>query len=220
MTAAQRPARAVPMRLYVPLPRQDWYELGLAPADRPALIATQWAQLRSAAPDLDRPEVADAFARTLQALASHYARRGSQFAAVGWQPASGRPPQSVLDVTLVEPLPAESARDEAEGLTGLLMLPSPDDVSPRTVELVDLPAGPAARLRVLGPGGRDATGRDLVCDVVQYWLPVWLGGAPAATVLVSCSTADLAAGDRIAELVDLLVTGLTAEPAPAGGSTG
>jgi hypothetical protein len=213
MTAAQ-PARSVPMRLHLPIPRQDWYELALDPADRPATIAAQWADLRAAAPDLDRPEIADAFARTLETLASHYARRGSQFAAVGWEPATGRPPQSVLDVKLVEPLPADSPRDEAEGLTGLLMLPGPDDVSPRAVELVELPAGPAARLRLLGPGGRDASGRDVVCDIVQYWLPV---GPVAATVLVTCSTSDVAAGDRTAELVDLLVTRLTVEPAPVTG---
>jgi hypothetical protein len=220
MTAAQRPARAVPMRLHLPVPRRDWYELALEPAGRAAAIAAQWTQLRSAAPELARPEVADAFARTLETLASHYAHRGSQLAAVGWQPRTGRPPQSVLDVKLVEPLPADSPRAEAEGLTGLLMLPCQDDVSPRTVELVELPAGPAARLRLLGPGGRDASGRDVVCDVVQYWLPVWLpGGPPAATVLVTCSTADLAAGDQTAELVDLLVTSLTAEPAPTRGGT-
>jgi hypothetical protein len=214
MTAAPPPARSVPMRLHLPMPRRDWYELALDPADRAATIAAQWAELRAAAAELDRPEVADAFARTLDTLASHYARRGSQLAAVGWQPSTGRPPQSVLDVKLVEPLPADSPRDEAEGLTGLLMLPSPDDVGPRTVELVELPAGPAVRLRLLGPGGRDAGGRDVVCDIVQYWLPV---GPAAATVLVTCSTADVAAGDRIAELVDVLVTRLAVDPAPVIG---
>jgi hypothetical protein len=214
MTAAERPARSVPIRLNLPIPKQGWYELALDPVDRPAAVAAQWADLRAAAPDLDRPAVADAFARTLETLASHYARRGSQFAAVGWQPATGRPPHSVLDVKLVEPLPADSPRDEAEGLAGLLMLASPDDVSPRAVQLVELPAGLAARLRLLGPGGRDASGRDVVCDIVQYWLPV---GPAAATVLVTSSTSDVSAGDRAAELVDLLVTRLTVAPAPVTG---
>jgi hypothetical protein len=203
------PGPAPGMRLYLPIPRMGWYELPLDPADRTAAIAARWTELKATEPALDRPEIAAAFADTLRTLASHYARRGSQVAAIGWAAASGRPPDSVLDVKLVEPLPAESARDEAEGLTGLLMLPSPDDASPRTVQLVDLPAGPAARLRLLGPGGRDTTGRDVVCDIVQYWLP-----APAvgATVLVSCSTSDLAGGDRVAAVVDTLVTGLTVEP--------
>lgn len=204
------PARPRQMRLQLPIPRQGWYELALDPAERPATIAAQWAELRATEPGLDRPDVADAFARTLQALAGHYARRGSEIAAVGWAPATGHPPDSVLDVKLVEPLPADSARDEAEGLAGLLMLPAPDDISPRTVELVELPAGTAARLRLLGPGGRDSTGRDVVCDIVQYWLPA---PAVAATVLVGCSTSDLAGGDRIAGLVDLLVTRLTVQPA-------
>jgi hypothetical protein len=209
------------MRLHLPIPRSDWYELALDPADRPVTIAAQWAELRSIAPELNRPEVAAAFARTLETLAGHYARRGSQLAAVGWQPRTGRPPRSVLDVKLVEPLPADTPRDEAEGLTGLLMLPSPDDVSPRTVELVELPAGPAARLRLLGPGGRDAGGRDVICDIVQYWLPVWLPGGPAAaTVLVSCSTSDVTAGDQTAELVDLLVTRLAADPTPISSGSG
>jgi hypothetical protein len=197
------------MRLYLPIPRQGWYELALEPAGRPATIAAQWDELRAAEPGLDRPEIADAFAHTLRTLATHYARRGSELAAVGWQPATGRPPDSVLDVKLVEPLGAVSARDEAEALTGLLMVPAQDDIGPRTVELVELPAGPAARLRLLSPGGRDGSGRDVVCDIVQYWLPA---PAVAATVLVSCSTSDLVAGDRVAEIVDILVTELSVRP--------
>jgi hypothetical protein len=210
---APRQAPVPGLRVHLPIPRQGWYELALDPAERTAVIAEQWAELTATEPALNRPAIAAAFADTLRTLANHYARRGSQLAAIGWAAASGRPPDCVLDVKLVEPLPAESARDEAEGLLGLLMLPSPDDASPRTVELVDLPAGPAVRLRLLGPGGRDTSGRDLVCDIVQYWLPAPAAGA---TVLVSCSSSDLDAGDRIAAVVDALVTGLTVQPRLSG----
>jgi hypothetical protein len=211
----ERPVASVQLRVQLPILRRNWYELGLDPAQRQALIATQWAELRSGAAELDRPEVAAAFASTLDSLADHYARRGSQIAAVEWLAATGRPPQSVLDVRFIEPLSADSPLDEAQGLEGLLMLPSEDDASPRTVELVELPAGPAVRLRLLGPGGRDASGRDVICDVVQYWLP--LGLAPA-TALVTCSSSLLEDGDRNAEMLDLLVNEMVIEPAPVASS--
>lgn len=200
------------IRVRLPIPHRNWYELALAPDRRPAAVAAQWAELRATAPDLDRPEVAAAFTATLTGLAARYARGGSQLAAVEWYPATGHPPQAVLDVKAVEPVEAVPARDEAEGLQGLLMLPAADDIGPRTVDLVELPAGTAVRLRLLAPAG-GSRNRAAVADIVQFWLPV---PAAPATVLVTCCTSDISAGDRNAELLDLLMTELTVDPAPAG----
>jgi hypothetical protein len=198
------------LRVHLPIPRRDWYELALDEADRDTVIATQWADLRRTAPDLDRPEVAEAFRATLDTLARHYASRGSLIAAVEWYPRTGRPPQTVLDLTLVESLPADSPYDEAAGLYGLLMLPTDDDLGPRRIDRVELAAGPAVRLRLLAPGGQDAAGRDMVCDIVQYWVPTDTG----ATVLVSCSTSAVADGDRNADLLDRLMPELVVSRLP------
>jgi hypothetical protein len=214
-----RPRVAVPVRVSVPVP-PGWYELALSDVERPIALDVQWSALLRRHPELDRPGVAAAFRATLGDLAARYAGGGSAVAMVEWDAPSGEPPRSVLDVQVADaldfPAALAPAGDEADGLLGLLLRPAEDDVSNRTAERVDLPAGPAVRLRVLAPGGTDPDGRELVCDLTQYWIV--LPTAPA-TVLLTCSTSRLEDGDRNAALLDRLAGALVAEPQrlPAAG---
>jgi hypothetical protein len=209
-----RPRVAVPVRVAMPVP-PGWYELALSEAERPVALDVQWSALVRAHPELDRPEVAAAFRATLGDLATRYAAEGSAVAMVEWDAPSGEPPRSVLDVKVAAaldfPAALAPAEDEAEGLLGLLMRPADDDVSNRTAERVDLPAGPAVRLRVLAPGGTEPDGRELVCELIQYWIV--LPTAPA-TVLLTCSSSRLEDGDRNAALLDELAVALVATPQP------
>jgi hypothetical protein len=209
-----RPGVAVAVRVAVPVP-PGWYELALSEVERPVALEVQWSALLRAHPELDRPAVAAAFRATLGALAAHYAADGAAVAMVEWDAPSGEPPRAVLDVKVADALDypgaLAEAGDEAEGLLGLLMQPAGDDVSNRSAERVDLPAGPAVRLRVLAPGGAEPGGRELVCDLIQYWIV--LPTAPA-TVIVSCSSSRLEDGDRNAALVDQLAGALVAQPRP------
>jgi hypothetical protein len=212
VAAVSRPDVAVPVRVSVPVP-PGWYELALSDVERATALDVQWSALLRTHPELDRPEVAAAFRATLGGLAARYAAGGSAVAMVEWDAPSGEPPASVLDVQVADaldfPAALAAADDEADGLLGLLTQPADDDVSNRTAERVDLPAGPAVRLRVLAPGGTDPAGRELVCDLIQYWIV--LPTAPA-TVLLTCSSSRLEDGDRNAAMIDQLAGALIATP--------
>jgi hypothetical protein len=183
------------VRASLPLPAAGWYALPLDPAGRAEQVAAQVA----GAPAEQRP----ALTATLTALAQHYA--GCEQAAVAWRP--GEPPHAVIQVSLA-PLPHAIALDV---LLAQLAADRPGDIGPRVASAVSLPAGDAARVRVLAEGGADPAGRQVVTDVVQYWLP--LPDRDIAVVAAS-STAVLTDGDDLAALLDTLVRDLTVERPP------
>lgn len=202
MTA--RTTGAGPVTVTLPIPTQGWYQLGLDEAERPALIAGQYGDLVAAQPLLDTERARAAFTESLTALAEHYAGQGCQIAAVAWQPESGEPPQAVLQVS-VTPWQAGD-RDPIAALTEQLGGQHEGDIGPRSVETVELPPGPAVRARVIADGGEDRAGRQVVSDVVQYWLPLPERGL---AVVAASSTAVLDAGAETAAVLDVLVERLT-----------
>lgn len=191
------------MTVSVTLPATGWYELGLDPGRREALIAAQYGTL-----EVDR----DLFASTLTTLADYYSRQGCAVAAVGWDPASGEPPHAVILISL-RPWTAVPPGVLADRLAA----DRPGDIGPREVQHRQLPLGPAVRVRLIADGGADQSGRQVVTDVVQYWLPL----ADRRQVLIAAaSTAVLAEGDRTAALLDELVAGLTIGQARVGRAGG
>lgn len=181
------------MNLTLPVPTAGWYELALVPDRRPGLLAEQVAGLTSA-------ELRDWFAAALTTLAEHYAAVGCQLAAVAWDPASAGQPHAVLQVSVTPWRPAGA--DPIGQLTTELAADRPGDIGPRTVEAVPLPAGTAVRVRMLADGGADPAGRQVVSDVVQYWLPLPDRGV---AVVAATSTAILTDGDQLAALLDTLM---------------
>jgi hypothetical protein len=165
------------VNLSIPIPTEGWHHLALDSA-------------------MDDP--------VLGALAEHYAAAGCQLAAVAWDPDGAQQPHAVLQVSLTPWQP--SGADPLAALAGELAADRPGDVGPRTVSRVDLPAGPAVRVRVIADGGADAARRQVVSDVVQYWLPLPERGL---AVVAATSTAILTDGDALADLLDALVPSLT-----------
>jgi hypothetical protein len=197
---------AGPVTVTLPIPARGWYQLGLEESGRPALIAGQYDELVAARPLLDTAQARAAFTESLTVLAEHYAARGCQIAAVAWQPESGGPPQAVIQVS-VTPWQAGGG-DPIATLTEQLGANREGDIGPRSVETVDLPPGPAVRARVIADGGEDHAGRQVVSDVVQYWLPLPLPERGLAVVAAS-STAILDEGTETASMFDVLVERLT-----------
>ncbi|HWC14901.1 MAG TPA: hypothetical protein VG929_09935 [Actinomycetota bacterium] len=75
----------------------------------------------------------------------------------------------------------------------------PGDLGPREVQLVDLPAGRAVRLRVLAETEADAKGDTIALDVVQHWVPV---PERAEMIVISSSTPNLVFADDIVKAFD------------------
>ncbi len=188
----------------LPIPADGWYQLGLDEAARPGLIAEQYRDLVAAQPLLDDERARAAFTGSLTVLAEHYAARGCQIAAVAWRPESGEPPRTVIEVS-VTPWRAGDG-DPIATLTEQLGVDRPGDIGPRSVETVELPPGPAVRVRVIADGGEDRAGRQVVSDVVQYWLPLPDRGL---AVVAASSTAVLDEGTGTAAVLDVLVERLT-----------
>jgi hypothetical protein len=190
---------SAPLTLSLPIPTQGWYQLGLDAASRPALIAEQYAELVADQPLLDTEQARAAFTESLTVLAEHYAAQGSRLAAVAWQPASGEPPLAVIQVSVT---PWQAGDDPVGTLTAQLGGEREGDIGPRAVETVQLAAGTAVRVRVVADGGEDHAGRQVVSDVVQYWLPLPEHGV---AVVAASSTAALDEGAETAAVLDVLV---------------
>lgn len=81
----------------------------------------------------------------------------------------------------------------------------PQDLGPRDVQLVELPAGRAVRMRLLTQTEADPKGDTIALDVVQHWVPV--PGHPDM-VLVSSSTPNLVFADGIVKIFDAVADSL------------
>ena len=86
------------------------------------------------------------------------------------------------------------------------------DVRPRQAAAVELPAGPAVRVRCLRRSGPDD---DLLVDVVEHWVPV---PGQQDLLLLRGSTPCLDLGDELAAVFDRIAgtLGFTSVPAQAG----
>jgi hypothetical protein len=181
------------MTAHGPLPATGWYQLGLDPARRKALIAEQYRTQST-----DRK----LFAKTLTDLAEIYTRDdGCEFAAVAWDPASGEYPHAIILLSV------ESWKGtDFDIMLGRLEVERPGDIGPRDVQRRELAQGPAARVRVIAETGTDRTGRQVVSDVQQYWLPLPDRGT---MLIASAATGRLEYGDHLGVVLDTLMEHLT-----------
>ena len=96
-----------------------------------------------------------------------------------------------------EPVEATIAR-----LVQNLSDPDEADTNERDVHEVELPAGPAVRLRVMAQTPEEP---GIVIELVQYWLPV---RDASHTLIVSCTTPCLVYGDELTAVFDSIAASL------------
>lgn len=134
--------------------------------------------------------------------------QGALAAATLWEPSDDGRGATAATLVVVAAERARPDDDAAEiaGLVAVLGEPWETDLAPRRVSAVELPVGPAVRLRRLtrtngaGPGEGE-----LVVDTVQHWVPV-RGGR---TILVLAgSTPCLDVADELAEAFDAIAATL------------
>lgn len=186
-------------RLPVP-PPGDWFALDLNPRTRAG--STRELFERAAAADDRVSADPEEFAAVIDRLARDAARRGALVAYSRWWPGTGRAPHSMLCVV--------TANDNgASQLADRLAAARETDLSPHAVEPVQLPAGPALRLRVYATGGPTEDHGAVVVDTVQYWLPLTGTGR---ILIIAAATSRIDDGDDLASLIDALADGLVVDP--------
>jgi len=133
--------------------------------------------------------------------------QGALAAATLWEPSDdGRGATAATLVVAAERARPDDGAAEIAGLVAALGEPSESDLAPRRVSAVELPVGPAVRLRRLtrttgaGPGEGE-----LVVDTVQHWVPV-PGGR--TIVVLAGSTPCLDVADELAEAFDAIAATL------------
>jgi hypothetical protein len=164
----------------------------------------------AASKDLDarieaRPALAPARQTLLRLLIEFWDDAAAQQAVAGaalFEPAPGA--ALVASVVVVEATRDHPADEDAEvaALLDLLWGDSPFDIRPRTVDIVDLPAGRAVRLtRLARTAGAEPGDTEVVVEMVQHWLPV--PGLETIVVLVG-SSPSLHAADELALAFDTI----------------
>lgn len=161
-----------------------------AKADVAARAAT------GAGPNTESPGYHDELVESLLGVGAEADQKGALFAAVLWEPGPAGPTVATLLVLEGRRRRPDSGDDEVACLLEGLIRPEPTDCATRDVRIVDLPIGPAVRLRLLC-GVRDPDGAAGIVDATQFWVPFQPedGGR---MVIVSASTPALHAGDAIA----------------------
>ncbi|MEW6477213.1 MAG: hypothetical protein AB1679_33590 [Actinomycetota bacterium] len=124
------------------------------------------------------------------------------FAAMYWEPGEHGPTAANLMVLKGE-RNATDVQTEINTLMEVLARPQIGDQSSREVSRIDLPIGPAVRLRGLGKAGHEPGEPALVIDVAQIWIPV---EHELGMVVVTGTTPCLDVGDDVAEVVDTVAT--------------
>ncbi len=128
-------------------------------------------------------------------------------AAVLWEP--GDPAAVAANLTVV----AYSNAPELDALKAGAAGATGDDVRPREVTTVDLPAGPGVRVRALRRSGPDDSGdAELLVDVVEHWVPV---PRHSDVLLLRGSTPCIDLADEIADVFDQIAGTLEFTSVPA-----
>jgi hypothetical protein len=183
---------AQPWTFRLPVPPEGWLELALD-------------DTAQGAPGTASADIIDRCTRDAK-------RRGAIVGFIQWRPDREPAPRAVLNVTAIRR--QSETGSELDELETALRTPQDADLSPRTVEVVELPAGRALRVRVYAGGGRStdagrpASGADAVIDVVQYWLPV---EGTSQVLVASSSTTEISAGNEVAALLDAMMDRLTVD---------
>ena len=128
------------------------------------------------------------------------ARQGAVAAAALWEPAPLAAVMATLLVVVAKRPPLSGDEGESAGLLAALRGGSPFDIRPAELEPVDLPVGPAVRLRRQARTDAATPGEpDVIVDMVQHWIPV--SGGSELLVLAG-STPCLGVADELARIFD------------------
>ena len=173
----------------------NWYVVDVDPATRQARAAKDVAARVASQPDLAPFE--QAIVETLIGFGEDAEERSAMSCAVLWEPSPYGPIVANLTVLVCEPT-ATSTSDEIDAIEKMVSTSDDTDVGPKTVDTVDLPAGPAVRVRYLREADEEGAPR-VVFDVTQFWIPLLARKTQPITLLVNAVTPSLHAGDRVAE---------------------
>jgi hypothetical protein len=177
----------------------NWYVVDVDPATRRERASEDVAARVASQPELG-PFEKD-IVETLIGLGEDAEERGAMSCAVLWEPSPYGPTVANLTVLVCEPT-ATSTPAELDAIVNMLSASDDTDVGPKTVDTVDLPAGPAVRIRYLREADEEGAPR-VVFDVTQFWIPLLDRKDQPITLLVNAVTPSLYAGDRVAEVAKL-----------------
>jgi hypothetical protein len=178
---------------------EGWFVIEADPsARRTALVADVEAWAREAP---DRMAHRKELVEILSGFGAEAEEKSALFAAVFWEPGENGPTAANVMVFEGERSAPDSVEAEVAAALVDLAQPDPADHGPRDVSQVQLPIGPAVRVRFLAssPDDRAEGEPALVLDVTQVWVP--LQGQPPM-VIISGTTPTLIAGDDVASVVD------------------
>ena len=158
------------------------------------------------------PDLAPQRAEMIERYQTFSADADEKFAIIAamlWEPNDEIPVAADLRIheaerEIVDDLEAELAR-----IQRMLEQTEQGDLGPREVEIVELPAGPAVRIRLLSQTDPDVDGSTIALDVVQYWLPV---PDQADIVLLAGFTPNLVSADEIIGVFDEIAATLELQP--------
>ena len=173
----------------------NWYVVDVEPATRQARAAKDVAARMATEPNLEPFE--QTIVEALIGFGEDAEERGAMSCAVLWEPSPYGPIVANLTVLVCEPT-ATSTPAELDAIVKMLSTPDDTDIGPKTVDTVDLPAGPAVRTRYVREADEEGAPR-VVFDVTQFWIPLLGRKTQPITLLVNAVTPSLHAGDRVAE---------------------
>jgi len=125
--------------------------------------------------------------------------KGAIIAAMLWQPAAEDLIAADLRIHEAERSAPASVDEELEMLRETFAKPEDGDLAERDVQVVELRAGRAVRLRVLSESAPGDEGETIALDVVQHWVPV---PRYPDMIVLSTTTPNLVRADEIFEAVD------------------
>lgn len=152
-----------------------------------------------------RPELAPARQTMLRVLLGYWADAADQGAIAAGGLVEPAPLAALLATFVVVPTERTHPDDDKAEIASIIELlspASPFDVRPRTVDVVELPAGRAVRLaRLARTDAADPGESEVAVGMVQHWLAV--SGQPTLLVLAG-STPCLHAADELEAVFDAI----------------
>ncbi|MFL6077420.1 MAG: hypothetical protein ACJ73S_29000 [Mycobacteriales bacterium] len=174
---------------------QRWLVPDLTDLSEPALRAVLDRRMEADEPTgvVFTPEGYQEMYAKLAGVAEDTLDRGGMYCALFCVPYEGSALSAVATL-----LPAAGEDTDPETLVRTLAATHPGDAGRRRIDVVQVPAGPAVRIRCMVHLPLDKTDQQVV-DSVQYWVPVEDTGDLA---VLSFATGHLAFGDFFAEAFD------------------
>ena len=138
--------------------------------------------------------------------------RSAIIAAMLWEPSDEVPIAADVRIHEAERDAPDDLDQELARLVQQLSQVERGDLGPREAQIVDLPVGPAVRLRLLTQTDPDRDGSTVALDVVQHWVPV---PEQPDLVVISGSTPNLVAADDIVAMFDQIASTMRFEVLPS-----